>query len=355
MKFSLFVHMERLKPGQSSTELLDELEALVLLAEEGGMEAAWIGEHHGMEFTIAPNPFIQIAYLASKTSTIRLGTSSVIAPFWHPIKLAGEAAMTDVVTGGRLELGIARGAYSFEYERLHPGLTPTEAGLRMRELVPAVQKLFAGDYEHSGKYWQFPRSSAVPQPIQQDGPPIWVAARDPNSHEFAVRSGCNVQVTPLASGDGEVESLMQRFDAACDANPQMPRPQIMLLQHTYVAADEADATRGAEELSRFYCFFGAWFQNKKPVSRGMMEELTPDEVAAMPQYAPETLRKTLVIGTADEVVDRLKCYEKMGYNQFSLWIDSGMSFARKKASLTRFIEHVMPNFQTQPKEARYDA
>ena len=83
--------------------------------------------------------------------------------------------------------------------------------------------------------------------------------------------------------------------------------------------------------------------------------LTPDEVAAMPQYAPETLRKTLVIGAADEVVDRLKGYEKMGYNQFSLWIDSGMSFARKKASLTRFIEHVMPNFQTQAKEARYDA
>ena len=354
MKFSLFVHMERLEPGQSYAELLDELEALVLLAEDGGMEAAWIGEHHGMEFTIAPNPFIQIAYLAPKTSSIRLGTSSVIAPFWHPIKLAGEAAMTDVVTGGRLELGIARGAYSFEYERLHPGLTPAEAGLRMRELVPAVQRLFAGDYEHSGEYWHFPKSSAVPQPIQKNGPPIWVAARDPKSHEFAVRTGCNVQVTPLASGDREVESLMQRFDTACAANPQMPRPQIMLLQHTYVAADEADATRGAKELSRFYCYFGAWFQNEKHVSRGMMEELTREEMAAMPQYAPETLRENLVIGTVDEVVGRLKFYEALGYDQFSLWIDSGMSFARKKASLTRFVEHVMPHFQTQPEKAPYD-
>lgn len=345
MKFSLFVHMERLECGQSHTELLHELEALVKLAEAGGMEAAWIGEHHGMEFTIAPNPFIQIAYLAPKTTKIRLGTSSVIAPFWHPIKLAGEAAMTDVISGGRLELGIARGAYNFEYERLHPGLTPMEAGLRMRELVPAVQELFQGDYEHHGDYWQFPKTCVVPQPVQPKGPPIWVAARDPNSHEFAVRTGCNVQVTPLASGDEEVASLMQRFNTACTSNPQVKRPQIMLLQHTYVASDEADAALGTKELSRFYCYFGAWFQNKKPITRGMIEELTAEEMAAMPQYAPELIRQNLVIGTPEEVVARLRRYEAMGYDQFSLWIDSGMSFARKKASLTRFIEQVMPYFQ----------
>ncbi len=355
MKFSLFVHMERLDPEQSHSALLGELEALVVLAEKGGMTAAWIGEHHGMEFTIAPNPFIQIAYLAAKTRTIRLGTSSVIAPFWHPIKLAGETAMTDIITGGRLELGIARGAYSFEYERLHPGLTPAEAGLRMRELVPAVQKLLAGDYEHCGEYWQFPKTSAVPQPLQKNGPPIWVAARDPNSHEFAVRTGCNVQVTPLASGDGEVESLMQRFNAACAANPQRQRPQIMLLQHCYVAADEADAAQGAEELSRFYCYFGAWFQNKKTVTRGMMQGLTPEELAAMPQYAPGAIRQNLVIGTAAAVVARLQSYEAMGYDQFSLWIDSGMSFVRKQASLTRFIEQVMPHFQKQPEKAPHYA
>ena len=103
-------------------ELFDELEELVLMAEAAGFETAWIGEHHGMEFTIAPNPFIHLAYLGARTKTIRLGTGTVIAPFWHPIKLAGEAALTDVATGGRLDIGIARGAYSFEYERLLPGL-----------------------------------------------------------------------------------------------------------------------------------------------------------------------------------------------------------------------------------------
>ncbi len=351
MRFSLFVHMERLEPGQTHAELFAELEELVLLAEKGGMETAWIGEHHGMEFTIAPNPFIQIAHLAARTSTIRFGTGTVIAPFWHPIKLAGEAAMTDVATGGRLDLGIARGAYSFEYERLHPGLTPMEAGMRMRELIPAVEQLFKGDYEHNGTYWQFPKTTAVPKPVQTEGPPIWVAARDPNSHDFAVRNGWNVQVTPLASGDAEVASLMDRFNTACADHPEVTRPRIMLLQHTYVAADEVDAARGAQELSRFYCYFGAWFQNKKPIHQGLMEELTPEEMAAMPQYSPEAVAQALVIGTPEQVVVRLKAYEALGYDQYSLWIDSGMSFSHKKASLMRFIEQVMPHFAKMPEYA----
>ncbi|TIT90914.1 MAG: LLM class flavin-dependent oxidoreductase, partial [Mesorhizobium sp.] len=122
MKFSLFVHMERTDLAKPHSELLSELGELVLLAEKAGFETAWIGEHHGMEFTISPNPFINIAYLAAKTTRIRLGTGTIIAPFWHPIKLAGEAAMADVITGGRLDIGIARGAYSYEYQRVFPGL-----------------------------------------------------------------------------------------------------------------------------------------------------------------------------------------------------------------------------------------
>src|SRR3712207_3227457 len=117
MEFSLFAHMERFEPTRTHAELFDDLTELVRIAEAGGMAAAWIGEHHAMEFTIAPNPFINIAYLANETSRIRLGTGTIVAPFWHPIKLAGEAALTDVATRGRLDLGLARGAYSFEYER----------------------------------------------------------------------------------------------------------------------------------------------------------------------------------------------------------------------------------------------
>ncbi len=344
MKFSLFVHMERLDAGQSHESLYDEYIELCEMADRGGMSAIWTGEHHGMDFTIAPNPFINLADLARRTTNVRLGTSTVIAPFWHPIKLAGEAAMTDIITGGRLDIGIARGAYNFEYQRLCPGLDAATAGQRMRELVPAIKGLWAGDYAHEGETWSFPTTTSAPKPLQQPHPPIWIAARDPNSHDFAVANGCNVQVTPLALGDEEIDSLMQRFNDACANHPETPRPKIMVLRHTYVGSDEADNEQAAGEISVYYNYFGAWFKNEKPVTQGLIERLTDDELAMNPAYSPEVIRRNAVVGTADEVIARLKHCESLGYDEYSMWIDTGMSFERKRQSLRRLIEDVMPAF-----------
>lgn len=345
MKFSLFAHMERISPDQDQKQLYDEFIQLCKIADEGGMHAVWTGEHHGMNFTIAPNPFLNLVDVARHTKNVRLGTGTVIAPFWHPIRLAGEAAMADIITDGRLDLGVARGAYSFEYERLMPSMDAWEAGQRMRELIPAVQKLWQGDYAHEGEFHQFPKTTSAPLPLQQDGPPIWVAARDPNSHEFAVQNGCNVQVTPLWNGDGEVEDLMSKFNAACEKFPDIARPKIMLLRHTYVAVDEADVKQAAIELNRFYCYFGAWFMNKRDITQGLIDPLSDEDIAAHPFYTPENMERDLVIGTADTVIDRLRKSEALGYDEYSFWIDSSMPFERKKASLERFIKDVMPAFQ----------
>ncbi|MGL3608126.1 LLM class flavin-dependent oxidoreductase [Rhizobium sp. G187] len=344
MKFSLFVHMERLDASQSHGQLYEEFIQLCEIADRGGMHAIWTGEHHAMDFTIAPNPFINLADLARRTKNVRLGTGTVIAPFWHPIKLAGEAAMTDIISDGRLDIGIARGAYGFEYERLLPGLDAWGAGQRMRELIPAVKGLWAGDYAHQGEFWQFPSTTSAPKPVQQPHPPIWVAARDPNSHEFAVASGCNVQVTPLWNGDPEIEALMGRFNTACEKAPDQPRPKIMLLLHTYVGTDATDVDQATREVSVYYNYFSAWFKNEKPISQGLIERLTEEEMAANAMLSPEVMRKNLPIGTADEVIARLKAYEALGYDEYSMWIDTGMSFERKKASLERFIADVMPAF-----------
>lgn len=345
MKFSLFAHMERISPEEDQKQLYDEFIELCKIADRGGMHAVWTGEHHGMNFTISPNPFLNLIDVARHTENVRLGTGTVIAPFWHPIRLAGEAAMTDIITNGRLDLGIARGAYSYEYERMMPGMDAWEAGQRMRELIPAVQKLWQGDYAQEGEFHSFPSTTSSPLPVQENGPPIWVAARDPNSHEFAVSNGCNVQVTPLWQGDGEIESLMVKFNDACAKFPERPRPRIMLLLHTYVADSAEDVKLGAEELNRFYNYFGAWFKNERPVDQGLIKTLSEEEMAAHPFYSPEAMERDLVIGEPDTVIERLKKYEALGYDEYSFWIDSSMSFERKKASLERFISDVMPAFE----------
>ncbi len=344
MKFSLFLHMERLDESQSYEQLHNDFIELAKMADQGGMHAIWTGEHHGMDFTIAPNPFLNLIDLSHHTKNVRLGTGTVIAPFWHPIKLAGEAAMTDIITGGRLDLGIARGAYNFEYERLMPGMDAMEAGGRMRELVPAVQKLWKGDYAHDGKFTQFPSTTSAPKPVQSGGVPMWIAARDPHSHNFAVENGCNVQVTPLWQGMTEIQNLMTAFKNAKAEHGEDKNPKIMLLQHAYVGSDADDVATAAKSISRFYCYFGAWFKNERPIRQGLLEPLSEEEMAAIDMYAPEKMLENMPIGTPEQVIEKLKVYEELGYDEFAFWIDSSMTYEQKRDSLRRFIDDVMPAF-----------
>ena len=79
----------------------------------------------------------------------------MVAPFWHPIKLAGEAAMTDIITNGRLDIGIARGAYSFEYERMVPGMDAWSAGQRLREMIPAIKTFGKAIMSITGNFGSF--------------------------------------------------------------------------------------------------------------------------------------------------------------------------------------------------------
>lgn len=118
----------------------------------------------------------------------------------------------------------------------------------------------------------------------------------------------------------------------------------MLLNHTYIAADAADAQLAAEEINKFYCNFGAWFKNERPVSQGLIAPLSGDDIAAHPFYSAEAMLRDNVIATPDDAIARIKTYADMGYDEYAFWIDSGMSFERKRASLERFIKDVMPAF-----------
>jgi|TARA_B110000483_G_scaffold67383_1_gene84292 alkanesulfonate monooxygenase SsuD/methylene tetrahydromethanopterin reductase-like flavin-dependent oxidoreductase (luciferase family) len=346
MKFSLFVHMIRDNPEQSYTKLYEDFISLCQMADESDMRAIWTGEHHAMNYAIAPNPFITITDLCRYTKKIQLGTGTLIVPFWHPLKLAGEAAMTDVLSNGRLELGLARGAYLYEYDRLVPGMDAMEAGLRMREIVPTLQKLWKGDYAHKGTYFQFPSATSIPKPLQPNGPPIWVASRDPNSFEFAIANDWHVQVTPLWKGLEEITRLKKIFDETYVQYPKKPKPLSMMLNHCYIGNNDEDIQKGAIAVSKFYNNFGAWFKNDRSVTQGSIDPLTQEELDNNKMCSPQEMRKNQNIGTLQEVIDNVKRYEDLGFDEYSLWIDSHLSVEDKKVFLSRFIDEVMPKFSS---------
>ena len=236
MKFAVAINMERFDPGRRMDDVTREVLHLVQMADRGGFETAWAAEHHTIESIIGPNPLTMLIWWAQHTERIRLGAATVVAPYWNPIRLAGEAALCDHLTGGRLELGIGRGAFQYEFDRMAGGIPQQEGVAYLKELLPAVRRLWAGDYAHEGRYWQFPLSTSVPKPKQQPAPPIWIAARDPGTYDWAIANGAHILSTPLSAPPAEVLSLGEKFRKAVADHPEVPRPRFMMQRRTCVYA-----------------------------------------------------------------------------------------------------------------------
>ena len=98
MKFQLAINLERMDDSIDMRDVARHTLEMVQMAEDGGFHIAWSAEHHALEMTIAPDPFQILTWWGAHTSKIRLGTAVAVAPYWHPIKLAGEAAFTDLIT-----------------------------------------------------------------------------------------------------------------------------------------------------------------------------------------------------------------------------------------------------------------
>ena len=181
------------------------------------------------------------------------------------IRVAGECALLDVISNGRVEIGLARGAYQFEFDRMAGGIPPSSGGTHLREMVPAVRELWQGDYAHDGEIWQFPTSTSVPKPIQQPMPPMWIAARDPALPRLRRQERLQRDGHPADEGRrGGRRPQEQVRDRRWPTTRTSPRPELMVLRHTHVhPADEPDGWRRPHRrISRFYRTFDAWFGNK---------------------------------------------------------------------------------------------
>jgi alkanesulfonate monooxygenase SsuD/methylene tetrahydromethanopterin reductase-like flavin-dependent oxidoreductase (luciferase family) len=318
---------------------------LVLMAEAAGFEKVWVPEHHGIEMIVAPNPFVVIANWAAHTKTIRLGTATIVAPYWHPLRLAGEAAMADLLSGGRLELGIARGAFQYEFDRLAGGLPQEQGGAYVRELVPLLPKLWAGDVAHEGAIWRFPEVTSVPKPLQKPHPPIYIGARSPETFGWAIENGLHIMSTPLQRPFSDVEFLAQKLAAAIAERNPAHKPRFMVLRRGCVYADARDWERVVPVVLEYAQRFQSLFFNKRGVVNGFPERVRPEDMPPSPDHAPEAIRENLMFGTPDQVVAKLKRYQAAGVEEFCLGVTFGLPHEMAKRSIELFRDEVMPHFK----------
>ncbi|MGJ7042897.1 alkanesulfonate monooxygenase SsuD/methylene tetrahydromethanopterin reductase-like flavin-dependent oxidoreductase (luciferase family) [Shinella sp. BE166] len=355
MKFSVSLYLERKSPDMLMTEVAQNALALAKLSDQGGFEMIWTAEHHTIELTVAPNPFTFLTWIGQHTEQIRLGTATVVAPYWSPIRLAGEAALCDHLTGGRLELGIARGAYQYEFDRMAGGIPQQQGVAYMKELVPAVRKLWEGDYAHAGEIWNFPTATSVPKPLQQPHPRIWVAARDPGTFDWAIAQGANILSTPLAAPNSEIAVLGEKFRKACADHPEMPRPRFMMQRRAclYTKPEEREtAIRCSMEYGRL---FENLFQNLGAVTNGFPEAVPYEAVAGKENYDPENIERNFLFGTPDEVIEKLLDYEAAGVDQVSLGINFNVPFELQKKTIELFAREIIPFFAARESRSALEA
>jgi alkanesulfonate monooxygenase SsuD/methylene tetrahydromethanopterin reductase-like flavin-dependent oxidoreductase (luciferase family) len=343
MKFQLAINMERMDDSADMRDVARHTLEMVRMADEGGFTIAWAAEHHALEMTIAPNPFSILTWWAGHTSRIRLGTAVIAAPYWHPIKAAGEAAFVDLISGGRLEFGIGSGAYQREFDRMRPGLKQTDAWRYMQEMLPVIRALWQGDTAHEGQFWSFPTSTSVPKPLQKDVP-VWVAARAPVTYDYAVKHGCNIQSWPLTRGMDEAQTYMDRMAEAMANNPGAKRPKMAMMRHTAVYDRKEDWMVPVRAAQRQLSQFENLFKNMGDVENGFPKAIPFDQLGNRAEYDPGMLATNLMFGTPDEVIAKLRLYEALGVDEFIYYASLGLGLKEQKRSMELFCREVIPAF-----------
>ncbi|MEM7669887.1 MAG: LLM class flavin-dependent oxidoreductase, partial [Pseudomonadota bacterium] len=267
----------------------------------------------------------------------------VNAAYWHPINLAGEAAMLDLMSGGRLEFGIGSGAYQREFDRMRPGLDQKDGWRYMQEMLPCVLALWQGDYEHEGDFWQFPVSTSCPKPVQPEVP-VWVAARSPITFDYAIENDCNIMSWPLTLPFSEAEAYKARRQEAIDRKGNGYNRKFAMMRHTSVYTTDEDALHVMNAVRGGLARFGNLMMKAGEVRNGFADEVSLDKLKGNVRVDPAMLEENLIFGSPDTVIEKLKRYEDLGIDSFIYYTSMGLDRDQQQRSLKMFCDEVVPAF-----------
>ncbi|MFZ3237625.1 MAG: LLM class flavin-dependent oxidoreductase [Stellaceae bacterium] len=274
------------------------------IMDRAGYDAVWLAEHHFSSFSVCPSVHMVGTLAAARTRRLRIGTGVSLAPFYHPLRLAEEVALLDVLSGGRVNWGAGRGFARVEFEAF--GVPPEESTARFRETVEIVLRAWSDERLHfAGEHFRFDGVEVLPKPTQRPHPPVWMAASSDGALDWAAGRGFSILMDPHSSA-AEIGRKRRRYAeklAAAgfpDAGRDIPVARLVALARNAEAA-AAVARGGAEWIVNSY--LGA---QHRPV---MHASFTPDDVDPVRHYVDEVI----LHGTPDAVVDQiLRLREEIG-------------------------------------------
>jgi alkanesulfonate monooxygenase SsuD/methylene tetrahydromethanopterin reductase-like flavin-dependent oxidoreductase (luciferase family) len=260
MRFGLFQNIQWPETTDQGSQFSDCIEQ-TLLAEELGFDSSFFVEHHFTRHGILSATLALLSYIAAKTKTIRLGTAVLVLPFHDPVRLAEEAATVDLLSGGRVDLGVGRGFQWTEFNGF--GLSLEDSTARYDEALDIILKAWRepGRFSYEGQFWRYNDISVEPKPLQMPHPPVWAAAGSVESATKVGRLGLRMQLSSGVSFD-RIPVLIEAYQAGLAENGHgFSSDHVLLSRITHIESTRAKAW---EVANPYY----SWF-------RKMVAEVTP--------------------------------------------------------------------------------
>ncbi len=264
------------------------------IMDRAGYDAVWLAEHHFSSFSVCPSVHMVGVMAAARTRRLRIGTAVSLAPFYHPLRLAEEVALLDVLSGGRVNWGAGRGFARVEFTAF--GVPPEESASRFREAVEIVLRAWTDErLSFAGAHFRFEDLEVLPKPMQRPHPPVWMAASSEGAIEWAAGRGFSILMDPHSSA-AEI-GRKRRFygerlaaSGFSEAGRDIPMARLVALAGTAGEA-AAVARAGAEWIVDSYLD-----ARHRPV---MQSSFTPEGVDPIRRYLDEVI----LHGEPDKVVD----------------------------------------------------
>jgi len=349
------LHLFENPVGKTEHEVVKEQMELMYEAESLGFDSVWPAEHHFSEYGYCASPQVSLAAVAARTKRIRLGTGVVVLPFHNPIRVAEDFAFLDLMSDGRVDLGVGRGYQPIEYKGF--GLADQQANSReiFDEAINLVRKCWTEErVTFKGKHYQVDDLYVRPKPLQQPHPPIYMACLSAESFRLAGRYGFYVLMLGAfgLSAEGAKVGVADYRAGRREAGLDPAAGKIALLLKVY-AADTMGRARGeyAGPVTWYYRTIAKYVA--PPPGHAAIKSY---ELYTQTKDTAETLNfndlansPLMVCGDVDHCVEKLsQLVVEYGFDELLCWTRiGGMENRKVLHSMELMSGEVMPRVRRQ--------
>jgi alkanesulfonate monooxygenase SsuD/methylene tetrahydromethanopterin reductase-like flavin-dependent oxidoreductase (luciferase family) len=328
---------------------------LMVQAEELGFDAVWMAEHHFHRYCVTPDPLVLATHVAARTKRIRIGTAANVVTLNHPLRIAEQAAMLDCLSGGRVDIGLAKGYGPREFAGY--GVDQREAKERQIEAIEIIMGALTQEgFTYTGKHFQVPYPVTLrPRLVQKPYPRVALATGGtPDTLELAGRLGLSFYVP--YQGRKQFEKHKETYIAAArkagrpEAEIQRLVSDIAVMQTSYIAPTSEQS-----------------YEEAKPAVDWMAECVRsvnkPEDLDRWPSGLREMLRnqierpdrgyedydgywKAFLYGDPARVVERVQHLKDAGFNNIIVGFSfGGLPYDKVRSSMRLFSDKVLARFK----------